>query len=544
MADFNSVPGYNLVTLLKRLEAATSRLEDLTIFQSQALDTKSGNSLDSTTLSESSNATAVPSPGTPAPAEVVAVPVPVASTPPEPVPEPIPASIKEFDEFIEDTVTPFVVLSKEIDPIVEEQSKFLESAFVAEREFLRIVFKSKKPTPGDVYFELFKPITAEVQKIQDIRENNRKSKFFNHLSTVSEGAPAIGWIGVEPTPVPFIGDFKDSAQFYSNRVLKDYKETDKKHVEWAQAYLKIITNLQAYVKKNHTTGPSWNAKGDDVEKVLKKSAEASSIAASLATNGEAATAAAAAAAPPPPPPPPPPPASVFQVSSEPAAPAGGINAVFAEINKGSSVTAGLKKVDKSQMTHKNPELRAQSIVPATSPKQAHSPALPTKPKSLKQKKPARVELEGFKWIVENFENNPEIIVEVELNHSVFIHNCKKSTIQIKGKFNTVTLNESDSTGLLVESLVSSVDVIKSNNFGLQVTGKLPTISVDQSDNGQIYLSKDSLEVEIYTSKSTGININVPDDTDDGEFKEQPVPEQLLHKIKDGRVVSEIVEHLG
>ncbi|KAL0575070.1 hypothetical protein ABG067_009068, partial [Albugo candida] len=40
---------------------------------------------------------------------------------------------------------------------------------------------------------------------------------------------------------------------------------------------------------------------------------------------------------------------------------GGAAAVFAEINKGSSVTANLRKVDKSEMTHKNPSLRAGSV---------------------------------------------------------------------------------------------------------------------------------------------------------------------------------------
>ena len=42
-----------------------------------------------------------------------------------------------------------------------------------------------------------------------------------------------------------------------------------------------------------------------------------------------------------------------------------MNSVFASLNQGESVTKGLKKVDKSEMTHKNPELRASSVVAAT-----------------------------------------------------------------------------------------------------------------------------------------------------------------------------------
>ena len=39
--------------------------------------------------------------------------------------------------------------------------------------------------------------------------------------------------------------------------------------------------------------------------------------------------------------------------------------MFAELNRGSEVTKGLRKVDKSEMTHKNPALRASATVPST-----------------------------------------------------------------------------------------------------------------------------------------------------------------------------------
>jgi hypothetical protein len=64
-----------------------------------------------------------------------------------------------------------------------------------------------------------------------------------------------------------------------------------------------------------------------------------------------------------PPPPPPPPQAGSTPSS--AAPAGGVAAVFADLNCGADVTKVLRKVDKSEMTHKNPALRAGSVVPAS-----------------------------------------------------------------------------------------------------------------------------------------------------------------------------------
>lgn len=45
-------------------------------------------------------------------------------------------------------------------------------------------------------------------------------------------------------------------------------------------------------------------------------------------------------------------------------PAPGLGGVFAALNKGEGVTSGLKKVDKSEMVHKNPELRGSGVVSA------------------------------------------------------------------------------------------------------------------------------------------------------------------------------------
>jgi adenylyl cyclase-associated protein len=79
--------------------------------------------------------------------------------------------------------------------------------------------------------------------------------------------------------------------------------------------------------------------------------------------------------------------------------------VFGDLNKGADVTKGLKKVDPSQMTHKNPSLRTSAPVPERSDSngslRSKSPAPPKakKPESMRTKKPPRKELDGNKWII-------------------------------------------------------------------------------------------------------------------------------------------------
>lgn len=108
----------------------------------------------------------------------------------------------------------------------------------------------------------------------------------------------------------------------------------------------------------------------------------------------------------------------------------------------------------------------------------------------------------------------------------------------------MSIDNSPRLSLVVESLVSSVDVIKSSNFALQVLGVLPTILMDQVDGATIYLSKESLATEVFSSKCTSVNLNILQGEEE-DYKECPLPEQIRTYItKDGKVESEIVEHAG
>ena len=239
----------------------------------------------------------------------------------------------------------------------------------------------------------------------------------------------------------------------------------------------------------------------------------------------------------PPPGPPPPPALPDMTSQEgPKIAAGSdMNSVFADLNKGSAVTSGLRKVDKSQMTHKNPALRD------TAPVRAAAGTTIKKADTTAAKRPPKLELEGTKWVVENYENESSLVLnDVKLNHTVYVYGCKNTNIQIKGKFNAITLDNCKKTGLVLDTLVSSVEIVKCQSFALQVMDQCPTIMCDSCDSGQIYLSSTGLACELLTSKCSSINVNIP--TDDGAYKEEAVPEMLKHVVVDGKLATTLVEY--
>jgi adenylyl cyclase-associated protein len=206
--------------------------------------------------------------------------------------------------------------------------------------------------------------------------------------------------------------------------------------------LVIINDLYNYVKEYHRTGLVWNQNGENPETAFSKiSSQSTGSKAPTPTATAPQPAPAQSAGGPPPPPPPPPVMTDFEDTPAKPAPAPtGASAVFAELNKGASVTSGLRKVDKSQMTHKNPSLRAGSTVSEDAVKKPRPPT-PNKPGKYVLKKPAKTELQGNKWVVENHDSNSNVVIEGEINHAVYIYGCKNSTIRIKGKVNAVTMGK-------------------------------------------------------------------------------------------------------
>lgn len=222
-----------------------------------------------------------------------------------------------------------------------------------------------------------------------------------------------------------------------------------------------------------------------------------------------------------------------------------MNAVFDQLNKGESVTSGLRKVQASEMTHKNPTLRSQgSTGPSSS---GQSPTAP-KPKlqALRQKKPPSMVLDGIRWTIENYEDVPRenaIRIDAERQNSILISRCNSSVIEIVGKANAISVDNCSRLRLIVDDLVSSIEVINSSRISIDINGSLPSIQLDKVDGATVALSQKDAATkmwpEIFTSKCTSVNIGLGLESEEDSI-ELPVPEQIKSRIANGRLISEIV----
>ncbi|KAJ8926910.1 hypothetical protein NQ314_020762 [Rhamnusium bicolor] len=222
-------------------------------------------------------------------------------------------SVLGFTDIVQGALAQYLQFSQKIGGDVAQHSQLVQQAFNVQLQFLQLASQSGKPANQNDLMNLLKPTSDCISAIQNYREKNRTSTYFNHLSAISESIPALGWVAVSPAPAPYVKEMNDAGQFYTNRVLKDWKEKNKTHVDWVKSWIQTLTELQAFVKQYHTTGLVWGGKGAPV------------------------------AIPPPPPGAPLPPPPLLDFNATPADAGVDRSALFAQLNQGANVTSPLKQ---------------------------------------------------------------------------------------------------------------------------------------------------------------------------------------------------------
>ncbi|PIA19234.1 hypothetical protein COEREDRAFT_79190 [Coemansia reversa NRRL 1564] len=501
----------DLQSLLKRIEKATTRLEELSAKRTEQKpsDNSSGPSVSSAggNLSNSDGADS--------------------------------KAVREYEAEIKPLVDTFVECSDKIGGVVSEQAHIVERLFVAQQNFIRIAGQTVKPSAEQLPL-LLGPQQEAIQQVVELKDSNRSSEYFDNLSAVAEGIPAFGWVAVDQVPVPYITDMKESAEFYFNRVLKNWREKDSNQTEWVKAFLSILRELAAYVKRFHTTGLVWNPSGGTVERAAQALQEEQSP-----TSG--------GGAPPPPPPPLPSAAELEKLSSPGSATSGAGDdanhgALFAAINQGGDITRGLRKVEKDQMTHKNPSLRASGIVQGGSDSASAASSAKGGNTSIKVERLPRMELQGDKWVVENYGTEHVTIEAVKTKQTVYMYNCKGTTLDIKNKLNSVAIDSCQKCGVVFDTLVSQFEIVNCKSVQIQVRETVPSILIDRTDGAHIFLSEAARDqTQITTAKASEVNISFPYETkgaEDDNYVEQPIPEQIQTLVRDGKLVTNILEHAG
>lgn len=409
-------------------------------------------------------------------------------------------------------------------PLSRPQGDIVRRGFGENKRFLQLAGKHKKPAMP-VLQELMAGVSQAAKDAQ--AQLTRDTPFVNEIKTITEGLPALQWVIIEPLPLDIVNSYTDAAAFWANkvRVANRGKADGKKNIELVDTFNKLLLNLAKFVKKNYKTGLVWNGAGTKLE----SAASAGAAASSGGGGGGAATPAAAAK---------PAPASAGGAGGRPAG--GGLTALFSEIksiDQSKGKTEGLRHVTKDMKSKAAPA--KVSSRPTGSARGA-----PKGPKGTPS-----VKLIQKRWLVENQGRGApcELDEGVDKEKEVYITGCVGATIVIKAaKAKAITLDNCYDTQVVFGSLLSSCEVVNCKKVKIQTKGSCKAFAIDKTDGITVYLSWESRDAQILTSKSSEMNCSFPDrESDDAEWLEVPIPEQFVSTVgADNKLSSQVSELYG
>jgi len=146
---------------------------------------------------------------------------------------------------------------------MENIGKELQNAFEGVRSIIVLASRAKAPQEdlGVALAPYLAPTQEAVKNIRGIRVGR---DFDRHQKAIIEMLSALSWIifkAPKQLPAPFVKETLGSAEFWSNRVRKDYKGKDDTQIAFCDGLRKTITGLAEYIEEYHKPGLTFNPKG-------------------------------------------------------------------------------------------------------------------------------------------------------------------------------------------------------------------------------------------------------------------------------------------
>lgn len=443
-----------------------------------------------------------------------------------------------FDAFIKEKAAPIEAAASALAVAdVTEATQFFMQILRLLRDIFNATGKCKKPK-DDQWGKFFTPISEINQKAAKACDN--RSDYFHNRKAACE-ALGVAMLVMAPGPGSHIQSVLESSDFHAIKVMtkKNPPET-----AWINALKTCLKELTQWCNENIKMGLTWKADGQDALEYftacpLGSAAPAGAPAAKAKGKGKGGA---------PPIPkgglaaPPPWEGESPAPKSAPAAGGGGggMSAVFDAINKGG--TGGLKKVT-DDMKCKNMKDVAVREAPKPKPKPAAKTGGGRFVKGPKGDPVKALKEEQNMWFVANFEGDHNIVVdEADKQHGVRISDCKNCTVKISCRVKSVSVDSCERISVITGDVISAVEAVNTDRLKLQASGKVNLYTIDKCDGVNVWLNKDSIAAEIVTSKSSEMNVTIPDDQgDEYDTIEIPIPEQFKNTISGRKLKTEVSE---
>jgi len=396
----------------------------------------------------------------------------------------------------------------------------MKKAFECILNYLSYQNKAKKPTP-DEQRETLAPLFEAQQAMEKLTRTRDKQlrKFDDHHVIALRIVEGFTFVLHYPPSLPK-AHFASCAESAETKMLKFWKKGTDGDKEMRKAGLAFLKPIPELIAQHYKVGVEFRGK----DSILSAEAPPTEAPAKAPKKADPAKEEEVAPA--------------KEKKKEKTVDG---DALLGQLTQGGAITAGLKKVKKSQKNKYNKE-KIKGTVSAG----------PSKAK-IKKKKEAKIKKAGpFTWQFFDFQNKELEEVQDEkytLKTQLYFADCVNSNFRINSKVKSITLDSCRRVQIEIkEDLISSLELVNCKNVTVWCLAKCPTISIEKCDSPKLFLGDaawSSLEEKdrptiMYSMCSAGNVVFANGE----EQKEVPLPEQFIvtGMGEDGKAKITTAEH--
>jgi adenylyl cyclase-associated protein len=179
----------------------------------------------------------------------------------DPTPGEVPA-VKAYDAYVKACVVPFCQTCDDLEKL-GKMGNHIKDAWEGVRTI--IVLASRSKHPSEELSAALGPYLAPVQEaVKAIRDLKLHRDFDRHQKSVIEMLACLSWVlhsAPKQLPAPLVKEALGSAEFWSNRIRKDFKGKDDTQIAFCDDLKKVIIGLVEYIEEYHKAGLSFNPRG-------------------------------------------------------------------------------------------------------------------------------------------------------------------------------------------------------------------------------------------------------------------------------------------
>lgn len=421
-----------------------------------------------------------------------------------------------YADFLNQYFTPLTEATKAMPEPLQNYVKLFRVTFDEVDKFLQNTRANQKPGDDDLkaIVKVYKDTVKEFLKFG----LKVPADYKNHCKALEEAVKANNWI-ISTAPVSEVHNNWDIGDYHALKI-----KSPPQDLAWAKALRNLMVNLEQFVKDNYKMGVSWNAKGGT--NALSFSGSATPATPASAPAPAAASAPASGSAP------------VAKVDLAAALAAG----------KDGTSAFGLKKLKDEDKTKNRPAEEKKFTVPSELGPKAAPKATATPAKVL----PPKWDKQANKLSIENYLNDKKLTYEADEDGKdvLYLYGNTKIVLRVSRKINSMTIDKCVNTSVVVDDVISSIELVNSKNITIQLNGVAASIVVDSTDEVKIYITdKGAEKLEVFSSKSGNIVLYKPcknKDPDTGEeydgHLELPVPGTVRSVIVKDNLDNTFVKH--